>query len=150
MWIGLVFAADRISKALAATGLEIGQSVPVIEDIFHLTYVHNEGAAFGILQGRFYFFAVATALLSVGILWWHHFSPDSHLLSRPAAGMVLGGALSNLVDRLTWGYVVDFIDFRVWPVFNVADIALVVGSVLLAMHLWRAGAREDESRVVTD
>lgn len=146
LWMVLVFVADRVTKALAVQGLSLGESLPVIEDVLHLTYVQNTGAAFGILRGRFLFFVVANAVLFAGILWWHYFSGEAHLMSRPAAGMILGGALGNLVDRMAWGYVVDFIDLRVWPVFNVADIGLVVGSVLLAVHLWRVSAKEEQDR----
>ena len=148
-WMVLVFVADRVTKALAVRGLPLGESVPVIEGVLHWTHVQNTGAAFGILRGRFLFFVVANVVLLAGILWWHHFSRDGHLMSRPAAGMILGGALGNQVDRIAWGYVVDFIDFRVWPVFNVADIGLVVGSVLLAVHLWRVSAKEEQERCMT-
>jgi len=135
----IAFTADRLSKALVSRAMTPGESLPVVEGILHLTYVQNPGAAFGLLTGRTLALTVITVFMMGGILWWYHFSRERHLLSPLAAGLLVGGALGNLTDRIFHGAVTDFFDLQVWPVFNVADIAIVVGSLLLALHLWRAG-----------
>jgi signal peptidase II len=122
-----------ITKRLVEAGLAVGESLPIIKDVFHLTRVANPGAAFGLLPDGTLFLAAVTAVVVVVILWMGpRLAGDSRLL-RLALGLELGGAVGNLVDRLRAGLVTDFLDFRVWPVFNVADSAIVVGALLL---LW--------------
>ena len=109
-------------------------SIPLIPGILHLTYVSNTGAAFGLLRGYsglFILLAVAIAAWLVTELTRGEHPP----LSRFALGLMLGGAVGNLIDRLRIGSVIDFIDLRVWPVFNVADSAITVGVALL---IWLA------------
>ena len=142
LWLVIAFVADRLSKALVSRTMSPGDSLPVVEGVLHLTYVRNPGAAFGLLTGRTFFLTVITVLMVGGILWWYHSSRERHLLNPLAAGLLVGGALGNLADRIATGQVTDFFDLQVWPVFNVADIAIVVGSLLLALHLWRAGHGE--------
>ncbi len=137
---GFVLAADQITKALAERFLlgHPDQSMHVISDFARLTYVSNRGAAFGILQDRTEFFVVV-GLVVVGVIlasYWY-FPVTSGVLNL-ALGLQLGGAVGNLIDRVRFGYVVDFIDLGVWPVFNLADSAIVVGVGILAFHLLRS------------
>ncbi len=133
-----VFALDQVSKLVIDTLMHTGQSIPVIDGIFHLTYVRNPGAAFGILPYRTGFFVLATLVVTVLILIYYRQLPDGHQYLRAALALQLGGALGNLTDRVRLGAVIDFLDFRVWPVFNLADIAIVTGVGLLILDLVRS------------
>lgn len=128
-----VLAADQASKWLALAALSPGRPVTVIPGIFQLTLVRNPGASFGILPGKApLLIALALALVAaIAVQVWRQRAPWG--LTGLGLGLVLGGAAGNLVDRLRWGTVVDFLDFRVWPVFNLADVGVVAGALLL---LW--------------
>ena len=132
----LVLAVDRATKVWALRRLAPRFSIPVLP-FFHLTYVENTGAAFGIGSRRNgMFVAVAAGLL--GALYWFQrkWTRENRWLFYGSA-LVAGGALGNLYDRLAYGFVVDFLDFRVWPVFNVADSCVSVGACCLAWGLRR-------------
>ena len=133
----VIFLADRAIKQWMLTHLVPGQSVPVLPPVLSITLAENSGAAFGLLQHR-HWLLVAVAVLVIGgalvALWRRHY-PSWILVT--GLGMVLGGAAGNLWDRLITGRVVDYIDVRFWPVFNLADSAIVVGMALLLMEAWR-------------
>ena len=131
-----VFAADRISKHLVMEHLPAAQPIQVIPGIFHLTLVLNRGAAFGMLQGAAALFILLTVLTVALIIVYALRSKTMSLPVASGMGLVLGGAVGNLVDRLRFGYVIDFFDFRVWPVFNIADSAITVGAALLVLSLF--------------
>lgn len=132
-WIIIISAivADRVSKVICRQYLRPLGSIPVIKGVFHLTYVENTGAAFGMLQGNTWFLILTSVLVSavVAYLIWK-VKPENRYVKLSLA-LILGGALGNLVDRVLLGYVVDFLDFRIWPVFNIADSCVVVGAILL-------------------
>ena len=135
---GLTLLADRLTKSFVIACCHPGQSLPLIPSLLHLTYVQNTGAAFGLFKGRQLLFII----ISVVVIGWI----SRELLTRPptdarltwAFGLILGGAVGNLIDRLRVGYVVDFIDLRVWPVFNVGDSAITIGIALLIWQALRA------------
>jgi signal peptidase II len=102
--------------------------------LVRLDYARNSGAAFSILQSGGTLFEVVAAAVCIGILLWFPRLQQPSLLVTVALGLILGGAAGNLLDRLRLGYVVDFIDLRWWPVFNLADSAVVIGACLLALH----------------
>lgn len=132
-----IFVLDQGIKWLVIRYMEIGQSIPLVDNVFHLTYVQNPGAAFGMLPYKTVFFVVVTVLVVAGIaLYYRKIPPDRRWLR---AGLILqvGGALGNMVDRLRFGRVIDYLDFRVWPVFNLADIAIVTGVGLLILEMVR-------------
>lgn len=136
----VVVLLDRASKFMVLTLMELGQTVPILQDIFHFTYVRNAGAAFGILAGqRLFFILVALAVIVIILLYARQVKENA--LLQIAFALQLGGALGNLYDRLIYGEVVDFLDFKIWPfVFNIADAALVVGVALFALDVlmeWR-------------
>lgn len=137
LYLVVTFLLDRVSKLLVVDGLPPGHSAPLIGDVVRLTHVRNTGAAFGILSGQTYFFVAVTVFLAGAILWFYHRSPYGRFINGVAAGLIVGGALGNLVDRIIWGFVVDFIDLRVWPVFNIADAAIVVGGAIMIIHYYR-------------
>lgn len=129
----LVLALDRISKRLTLEFLS-GQDI-VVAPFFHLRYVQNTGAAFGIMQGG-NLVLILLSLLIIGYLikCWKEFCAYGPLVKWGLV-LILGGALGNLYDRIALGFVVDFLDFRVWPVFNLADSFITVGGVMLALAL---------------
>lgn len=121
--------------------MSLNQSIPVITNVFHITYVHNFGAAFGLFVHRTGFFIFVTTVVVLLIFVFLRHLPKEQKLLRAALVLQLGGAMGNLIDRVRLGYVIDFFDLRVWPVFNVADIAIVFGVGLLILDLTR-NARE--------
>ncbi|MGI6450350.1 MAG: signal peptidase II [Desulfitobacteriia bacterium] len=135
--LAIVVLLDRISKFLIQTNLELGESLEVIPGFFHLTYIQNPGAAFGLLAGKNWLFVLTTVLVLGAIVYFQAKIPD-HKLIRICLGMIGGGALGNLYDRLFLGKVVDFLDFKVWSyIFNIADSMIVVGGFLLAFLIYK-------------
>ena len=138
---------DQASKFYIQHSMYIGESIPVIEGIFHITYIENPYTAFGLLKYQTIFF-VAAALISVILVILIYkkviFKKDPFMYIPLT--LVLGGAVGNLIDRVrTDGRVIDFIDFRIWPVFNFADLAIVCGMLVLLIHvLFHAPEKEDE------
>ena len=123
---------DQVTKYLTIKYLALYESIPIIKDIFHLTYIQNRGTAFGILQGQSTFFIIVTlALVGLIVVFYRHLPLDDYL-TRFGLGLALGGAIGNLIDRIRLGYVIDFLDFRVWPVFNIADSAIVIAVVMFS------------------
>ena len=130
----LIYFLDRLTKVLALTLLKPGESVPVIKNIFYLTLTSNTGAAFGMLKSIPWFFTGVTITVCVLICFFLALKfKELTRAERFSFAMVLAGALGNLVDRLRFGSVIDFLDFRVWPVFNVADSFITIGTCLLAV-----------------
>jgi signal peptidase II len=127
-----VFALDQLTKAVIRGRLDVGESWPSDGWLVKLTHVTNDGAAFGILQGQGLFLTI-TAVIAIGaIVFYYAYPPLEHGLMRVAMGLLLGGAFGNLLDRLRFGEVTDFVDFPRYPEFNVADSAIVIGLVIIA------------------
>jgi len=135
----LVVAADQVSKIWIRSHLAVGESLPET-GLFRLTHVHNTGAAFGLFQGQSFPLTIvalvsAVVLLLFTPLFYYRVFAYDNWLGKPALGLILGGTAGNLVDRLHQGYVTDFIEIGVWPTFNIADSAIVVGVILFAYCL---------------
>lgn len=135
----LTLIVDQSSKAIVRYLMVEGQSLPVIPHVFHLTYIRNPGAAFGLFAHQTAFFIAATLVVITLVLVAARRIPEDRWLLKISMGLILGGAVGNLIDRLRSGLVVDFLDFRVWPVFNLADSAIVIGACLLVLEVWRGG-----------
>ena len=137
--IVLIVTLDQWSKWAIKTSFQLYESKPVIQDIFHFTYVTNDGMAFGLsFPGGKHILLVMTILLTgfiVGFLWKEK---DGHPLVKYGLALILSGAIGNLIDRLLYGKVVDFLDVMIgnfhWYIFNVADSAVTVGMVLFIIH----------------
>lgn len=133
----LIIALDQYTKALVRGHIPEHTSwnpIPWLDRIVTLTHVRNTGAAFGLFQNMgIVFVIVALVVIVLIILYYRELAENSWML-RFAFGLQLGGAAGNLIDRIARGYVTDFIDVRIWPVFNVADSAVVVGTALLAYY----------------
>ena len=108
--------------------MSFGQSIPVIPSFFHVTLVGNTGIAFGLFKGNSGLWVGVGLLVLVWIYRLLQKRQIQGLWAFIGLGLISGGALGNLIDRLQYGYVIDFLDFRVWPVFNVADICISVGT----------------------
>ena len=122
---------DQFVKYLVRTNMELGQSIPIISGIFHLTYIENPGAAFGILANRRLLFLLLTIII-VGIMFYLYFQlRQKKSLTAFSLGLVISGALGNFIDRFFRGTVTDLFDLRIWPIFNIADICICVGLALL-------------------
>jgi signal peptidase II len=130
---------DQVTKNAVARNLGLCERVPVLGSILRLTHIRNSGAVFGMMRGAgayFTFFSVVAAVVLIAVLF---FSRRASMLVRISLGLVLGGAVGNLIDRLRFGAVVDFIDIGIgetarWPCFNVADTAITVGVILLVLN----------------
>lgn len=137
LWILGVIITDQLSKHLAVAHLSPYRTVPVIDHLLFFTLAKNPGGAFGILQGSGFLVLIVTVVISIGLLGALLFADLRDGSLKLGLAIIAGGALSNLLDRVRLGYVIDFLDFRVWPVFNLADVAIVVGTGLILLRLLR-------------
>jgi signal peptidase II len=138
-----ILLLDQASKLLAVKNLSLNESIPLIKGVFYLTLISNRGAAFGLFKGQVLLFASISILAVVLIgqaLRKNRLA--GHSFHNIALSLILAGAVGNLIDRLRLGYVIDFLDFRVWPVFNVADSAITIGAVLLGWSILKTGNKE--------
>lgn len=147
MWLFVlplaVVILDQFSKYIVVENMALGESIPIIEEVFHLTYILNPGAAFGMFAHNRLFF-IAIAVIVIGIVIWAR----REILASPwevkaGCGLFLGGAIGNLIDRARQGLVIDFFDFRIWPVFNIADIAICIGVGLIIWNLLKTELKRD-------
>ena len=124
-------------KWIVVSHMEWGESIPLIPNVFHLTYILNPGAAFGILAYQRWFFLLIVLILFGAFFAFRKRIPKEPVYFPAAIGMLLGGALGNAIDRVRLSGVIDFFDFRIWPIFNVADIFICVGVALIVFYFWR-------------
>ncbi|MDD3365514.1 MAG: signal peptidase II [Syntrophomonas sp.] len=135
-WVSiiLILLVDQLSKFWIASTMFIGDSRTVIDGILSLSYVHNRGAAFGIMQGQSWFFLImATMVVAAMIIYNVKYAPQAWL--QYATGLIVGGSLGNVIDRWFYGSVRDFFSIGWFPVFNVADMAIVTGGALLTLYI---------------
>ena len=140
---------DQLIKREVMVLLRPGQSwapIPALERWFTFTYVTNTGAAFGLFPSHGYIFVVVAVVVAIAIAIYYWHMPEGQVLIKISLGLQLGGAVGNLIDRLLYGHVVDFVDLKFWPVFNLADTSIVLGVALLAYALLRES--EDEKAAI--
>lgn len=127
---------DQFSKYLALKYLKGVSSIPIINDVFHLTYVENRGAAFGLFQNNQIIFVIV-AMIACIVGLYYLYKKDLNLLAKSSIILLISGAIGNMIDRVRLGFVVDYFDFRIiWEyVFNVADVFVVVGTILLCIYI---------------
>ena len=132
----IIFFIDRVLKLFVFRNFSQGSSFPIFKNILYVTPVCNSGVAFGLFKGLNLYILVATSFAVSIIIVYMIFikKPKSRLLIL-ALFLILSGALGNLTDRLIYGYVLDFIDLRVWPVFNIADSAITIGAILMLVYM---------------
>lgn len=147
MWLFVlplaVVILDQFSKYIVVENMAQGESIPIIEEVFHLTYILNPGAAFGMFaHNRLFFIAIAVVVIGI-IIWARREILASPWEVKAGCGLFLGGAIGNLIDRARQGLVIDFFDFRIWPVFNIADIAICIGVGLIIWNLLKTELKRD-------
>lgn len=126
---------DQLVKYVVRTNMVQGQSIPIISGIFHLTYIENPGAAFGILANQRILFLLMTAVIA-GIMFYLYLQlHNKKSLAAFSLALVISGAIGNFIDRFFHGTVTDMFDFQIWPIFNIADICICVGLALLCYLL---------------
>ena len=130
---------DQGTKLWALASLKPIHNMTLVEGFMDLTFVENRGVAFGMFSGQRWFILLLTGIIAVGLIWFYVTMPKKkeYFPLRVSLVLVLSGAIGNIIDRLFRGYVVDFFEFTFfeWPVFNVADIYVVVGVILLALMI---------------
>ncbi len=141
---GTIVIVDQITKAIVLSKMALYQSIDVIPGFFSLTHIHNPGGAFGFLAQqdasiRIGIFILASTVAIFFIFLFYRQIPKTHPVLSAGLALIFGGAIGNLIDRLRFGKVVDFLDFYVgalhWPAFNVADSAITVGVAIFIAHL---------------
>lgn len=133
----LVIFLDRVTKNFFLSFLSLHESLPVIRNVLHMTLVHNTGIAFGLFKDQGVVFIIvpiiALILLVYNVYYYKRFEDQISEMYIIGFSLILGGAIGNLIDRVVYGYVIDFIDLQIWPVFNLADSAITVGAVIIAI-----------------
>jgi signal peptidase II len=142
---GVLLVLDRITKAWAMRTLELGDPHPLIGNAIRLTRVHNSGGAFGVLAGSPLVFVVVSFAIAIAVLVAFIVLRGRRSVLRLALALVFVGAVGNLIDRLTVGYVVDFFEIVGFPVFNVADSCVTVGAILIVLYALVGGGRPSTS-----
>jgi len=145
-----VIMLDQLTKAwiLRTLGPNEGASRPLIGEWLSFTFVKNNGVAFGLFRGIPYFFTITSILISIGaILFYRYQLPNNRLWVQFTLGLIVGGAIGNIIDRLRYSYVVDFVHVRWFPgIFNLADSAITVGVIMLAGYLLLIGEHSNGAR----
>ncbi len=147
LWIAIMVLAvflDQLTKYLTVLCLKPIPTFPIIEDVLHLTYVENPGAAFGMMKDQRWLFMVVSCVAIVALLIYLFKKKSQYWLENLAIAFIVGGGIGNMIDRVVLGYVVDMIDFRLidFAVFNVADSFVCVGAGLLMLYIILAGVQE--------
>ena len=152
--VGVLIILDQITKFLVSTNLKVNEGFPVIKDVLHITLIHNKGAAFGFFKGMLPLFILLSIVTVFLIILYHirdkkdtrpkseisnglyanRFHQGYHYL-KTGLLLILSGTIGNLIDRVRLGYVIDFIDLRVWPVFNIADMTITIGGAFLVWYI---------------
>lgn len=132
-----IILLDQFTKWLVVKNMDLYEQIPIIENFFYLTSHRNAGAAWGILQGQMYFFYIITFIVIVALIYFLQAYAKTSKWMSVAISFILGGAIGNLIDRVFYKEVVDFFDFIIigydYPIFNIADSALVIGVILFLM-----------------
>lgn len=146
----VILVLDQATKFYVDAHFRLHESVPVIRGLFHLTYIRNKGAAFGILADsavRIPFFITVSIVAMLGIIWYIRRIREDQRLAVYALSLVFAGAFGNLIDRIRLGEVIDFLDVfwqrHHWPAFNIADSAITIGVAMLFLEMWREDRNKD-------
>lgn len=132
---------DIVSKLIVSNLMNVHDSILVIENFFYITYVRNTGAAWSIFADKTWLITIVSLIIICLIIWYIYKNKPKSKLDKLAYSMILGGALGNFIDRIVYGYVIDFLDFYIfgydYPIFNLADSFIFVGVILLVIYTWR-------------
>ena len=141
----IILAADQITKYMVANNMAVGDSFTLVPKFMDITYVQNQGAAFGIFQGRKALLVIVSLLIFAGIIGYVvRYKPRSKWIMWSLT-LITAGGLGNIIDRVLLSYVRDFLDvtFTRFPVFNIADCAITVGAIMLALHILIGGIKDE-------
>ena len=145
----LILIVDQLSKSIVEIFIPLNESITVIKDFFYLTVAHNTGGAWSIFSEHSYLFIIAS-ILAIILLIKFMFGFKNNLRNNIAFASLFGGIFSNLADRVFLGYVRDFLDFKIfgynYPIFNIADVAIVVGVILLVVAVIKGEDKRDKVR----
>lgn len=149
----MIIALDQWTKWLILKNMELGDTVTVIQNFFYITSHRNRGAAWGILEGQMWFFYVITVIVIIGIVYYMKKWAKGKLLASIALAFMLGGAIGNFIDRVYRQEVVDFMDvdlfgYTTFPIFNIADSALVIGVILLMITMFIEEWKEKKEKSI--
>lgn len=135
----IVLGGDLVTKLVVNESMQLGQSYQVIKNFFYFTYIHNTGAAWGMLSGHFFMFYAISIIAGIMLIYYFIKSDKSQVLLRFGIVLIFSGMLGNLYDRVFFHYVRDFLDFFVFgydfPIFNIADMGVVIGVLLIILDL---------------
>jgi signal peptidase II len=144
VFAGIIVLLDQVTKALIIDHISFNQTIPVMRGFFNITHIHNPGGAFGLMADlspalRSIIFLFISSLAVGLIFYFYKKTPPNYPWLAAAFALIFGGAIGNLIDRLRFGFVIDFLDFYIgnlhWPAFNVADSAISVGIGIFVFHL---------------
>lgn len=142
IFLTIVFLViDIVSKLIVSNLMNVNESIRVIKDFFYITYVRNTGAAWSIFAGETWLLIIVSLIIISFIVWYIYKNRPKSKLEIVGYSMVLGGAIGNFIDRVIYGYVIDFFDFYIfgydYPIFNLADSFILIGVILLVIYTWR-------------
>ncbi|MBI1995710.1 MAG: signal peptidase II [Deltaproteobacteria bacterium] len=155
VWLAIILISDQLTKFIVDQSMPLHHSIPVIDDLFSLTYIRNTGAAFGIFAGSAAAFRlpflIVFSLVAIGfVIVMLRRLPEQETGLITALAFILGGAIGNLIDRLAYGEVIDFLDFYWsgyhWPAFNVADSFITMGVAITVFYLIKAKGHDPFAR----
>lgn len=128
---------DQIAKFMIRSNMDLHQNIPIIDGIFHITYIQNTGAAFSMFSGHTGMLAFVTVIITVGILvYLFKLRGKGHWALMLSLSLIVSGGVGNIIDRISLEYVVDFLDLRIWPIFNLADIYVCCGCGFLMIYVF--------------
>jgi signal peptidase II len=139
-----IFILDQAIKIQVHSLMQVNQSVPIMRGILHLTYVQNHGAAFGIFGG-WRGLLILIGFMVIVIIFYMKSQLAKGDFSVIALAFILGGSLGNLCDRMVRSFVIDYIDLRIWPVFNLADVMINLGAILIIIRIFSTGKEKNVS-----
>ena len=132
---------DIVSKLVISNLMDVYDSIVVIKNFFNITYVHNTGAAWSLFAGRTWLLVIVSLIIISFIIFYIYKNKPKNRYEKIGYSLVLGGAIGNFIDRIVYGYVIDFLDFNIfgydYPIFNLADTFIVVGVIILCICTWR-------------
>ena len=138
---------DQIIKNFVVNSMALYETIPVLENVFHITYIHNTGAAFSMMEGmRILLILLPMLMIIAAVIYMFIKRKTGHPLMLASVALIAGGGIGNLIDRIALGYVVDYLDFRVFPIFNLADICVCVGCGLLILYVLFIDGKQDGKR----
>ena len=136
--ISLIAAVlDQLIKFVVKNNVEINDSIPIVKNALHITYITNTGSAFGLFKDLNLLFIFISIAIMIFIVYYLKNAKSENKIESAFFGLLFGGIIGNLIDRLIYGHVIDFIDFRIWPVFNLADSFITISVIGLVSYSWK-------------